>query len=187
MRITSLLIVTMKAILNASALAAAIVLVTSCYGPGAPPAPTGARGPRGYTLDKPPGRYGEASQNPGGPQDTRYLDPQGADPSAANVQPPAPDTPPLPAGGSPAPTAPPSGTTEPGAPIVVTPPGITTQPTTPETKPVVPPSGGYPTAKRTRPGYVESPFAAGREVDVQGMRSGAKARCPYTQKVFIVP
>jgi hypothetical protein len=45
-----------------------------------------------------------------------------------------------------------------------------------------------PRATRTKPGFVKSPFdPLGREIDVSDMRSGQKARCPYTQKVFIVP
>lgn len=149
---------------------AALVSLASCYGPGPKPPP----GPRGYSLDRAPGdaRYG---QDPAGPADTRYLEtgdpsltpppPNPNDPAAASVQPPNPGEP------------------------ATTPPGLTPPATTTPTAPVTPPStGSYPTATRTKPGFVKSPFdSLGREIDVREMRSGQKARCPYTQKVFLVP
>jgi hypothetical protein len=170
----------------------ALVSLASCYGPGPKPPPPG---PRGYSLDRPPGesRYG---QDPSAPTDTRYLDtgdpsqqpppPNQNDPAAATVQPPNPAAPTAP--GSPtmpvAPTTPPpapTGTTPP-PPVVAAPPTTPAAPTTPA------PSGSYPTATRTKPGFVKSPFdSLGREIDVREMRSGQKARCPYTQKVFLVP
>ena len=164
---------------------AALVSLASCYGPEPKPPP----GPRGYTLDRAPGeaRYG---QDPAGPADTRYLEtgdpsltpppPNPNDPAAASVQPPNPGAP---ATTPPGVTPPATGTTPP-PPVVVTPPATTTP-----TAPVTPPStGSYPTATRTKPGFVKSPFdSLGREIDVREMRSGQKARCPYTQKVFLVP
>ncbi|MBE7496546.1 MAG: hypothetical protein HS117_16510 [Verrucomicrobiaceae bacterium] len=183
----------MKAIVTASTLAAALVILPSCYGPGGPPPPGGRAGPRGYTLDKPPGRYG-APEQPAPPEGTRYLSPElppGADPNAAaTVQPPAPGAVPPPAAGPDAATAPGSG---PAAPIVVTPPGSTPPPstantTTPPASTTPPATTSYPKATRTKPGFVKSPFdPLGREIDVRDMRSGQKARCPYTQKVFLVP
>jgi hypothetical protein len=175
--------------MKASALLAlaALLLLASCNSS----APRPPSGPRGYSLDRAPGetRYGADGQ----PTDTRYLDPGDPtaaqpppnpnDPAAAAVQPPAPT---LPADGvtpPPSPTLPSTGTTAP-PPVVVTPP---------ENKPVTPPapaasSGSYPSAIRTKPGFVKSPFdSLGREIDVRDMRSGQKARCPYTQKVFLVP
>lgn len=167
----------MKVIPKSSALvfaAVAVSLLSSCYGPGPrPPA-----GPRGYTLDKPPGRYGATPppEVPGDvqPPDTRYLDPIAPGETAGPVQPP--------------PTLPGSGTTPPD-PLVVTPPGNTPPATVTPPAPVTPaPQTDFPTAKRTKPGFVKSPFdSLGREIDVRGMRSGQKARCPYTQKVFLVP
>jgi hypothetical protein len=147
------------------ALSAALVSLASCYGPGPKPPP----GPRGYTLDRAPGdtRYGQDEQNPAAPTDTRYLD-------TATVQAPNPNAP---------------ATTPPGVmpanPTAATPPPPA--PTTPPA-PTPAPSSSYPTATRTKPGFVKSPFdSLGREIDVREMRSGQKARCPYTQKVFLVP
>ena len=102
------------------------------------------------------------------------------DPAAASVQPPIPGAP---ATTPPGVTPPATGSTPP-PPVVVTPPATTTP-----TAPVTPPNtGSYLTATRTKPGFVKSPFdSLGREIDVREMRSGQKARCPYTQKVFLVP
>jgi hypothetical protein len=166
---------------------ALLAVLASCNGP----APTPPAGPRGYSLDRAPGdaRYGQDPAAPTAPADTRYLDtgdptqpPPPAnpnDPAAATVQPPNPGAPTGPATTPPAPT----GTTPP-PPVVVTPP--TNTPATPPTPPAS--TGSYPTATRTKPGFVKSPFdSLGREIDVREMRSGQKARCPYTQKVFLVP
>ncbi len=38
-----------------------------------------------------------------------------------------------------------------------------------------------------KPGFVYSPFDAGRLVDVSGIPSGTKVKCPYTMKIFLVP
>ena len=171
---------------------AAILALASCYGPGPMPPP----GPRGYSLDRAPGdvRYG---QDPATPADTRYLDTgdpllQPAppinpnDPAAATVQVPGQPVP-LTPGAIPPPTVPstvpPGGAAPPPNPVVATPPS------NPPAAPATPPAPtSYPTAIRTKPGFVKSPFdSLGREIDVREMRSGQKARCPYTQKVFLVP
>ena len=50
--------------------------------------------------------------------------------------------------------------------------------------------GAIPYAKRIdgRPSYVYSPYASKSQiVDVSGMSPGAKVRCPYTGKLFLVP
>ncbi|MFM2167714.1 MAG: hypothetical protein RIS79_2085 [Verrucomicrobiota bacterium] len=169
-----------------------LAFLASCNGPtSTPPA-----GPRGYSLDHAPRdiRYGQDPAAPTAPADTRYLDtgdptlpppaPNPNDPAAATVQPPDPGAPTVPATMPPGTTPPaPTGTTPP-PPVVATPPT-----NTPETPPTPPAStGSYPTATRTKPGFVKSPFdSLGREIDVREMRSGQKARCPYTQKVFLVP
>lgn len=180
----------MKAILTASTLAAlSLTVLPSCYGPGGPPPPGG---PRGYALDRPPGRYGAPAPNPesGAPSDTRFLDPVNAPPTAdpnasATVQPPNPNAAPPPDAS--ATTQPPASSTPP--PNTAPQPPVTSNPPANPPAPVTPPpsSNSYPTAKRTKAGFVESPFAPGREIDVREMRSGQKARCPYTQKVFLVP
>jgi hypothetical protein len=168
---------------------AVFAVLASCNGP----APKPPAGPRGYSLDRAPGdtRYGQDPAAPTAPADTRYLDtgdptlqpppPNPNDPAAATVQPPDPGAPTVPATMPPGATPPaPTGTTPP-PPVVATPP-TNTPPTPPAS------AGSYPTATRTKPGFVKSPFdSLGREIDVREMRSGQKARCPYTQKVFLVP
>ena len=167
----------MKATLKASLYAVtSLVLLASCYGPGGPRRP----GPRGYTLDKPPGRYG--NQQPPPPADTRYLDPVApipGDSTTAQVQPPNPTAPVTPDNVTPPPppTTPPE---QPTTPTVTPPPPVVVKPPAP--------TASMPTASRTKAGFVKSPFdPLGREIDVREMRSGQKARCPYTQKVFLVP
>jgi hypothetical protein len=38
-----------------------------------------------------------------------------------------------------------------------------------------------------KPGFVYSPYYSAGFVDVAGVPSGTKVRCPYTQKTFLVP
>ena len=51
----------------------------------------------------------------------------------------------------------------------------------------VPGANDIPTAKPGKDGLVESPFAPGKQVDIQGFPPGAMVRDPYTNKIFIVP
>jgi hypothetical protein len=157
-------------------LATALALA-SCQGP----APELPAGPRGYSLDHPPGEVRYGQEQPGVPTETRYLDSSSTDPALAPTQP----IPNVPATSPAQPPAIPGGT----------PPNSTVQPTgtaapspAPAPAPIIPQPTSYPTATRTKPGFVKSPFdSLGREIDVREMRSGQKARCPYTQKIFLVP
>ncbi|MFM7606413.1 MAG: hypothetical protein ACKO8Z_14615, partial [Prosthecobacter sp.] len=139
-------------------LATALALA-SCQGP----APELPAGPRGYSLDHPPGevRYGE--EQPGVPTETRYLDSAGAAPTPSPTQP--------------VPNAPASSTAQSPAIPSGTPPNSTAQPSAtqaPSPTPVpapIPQPTSYPTATRTKPGFVKSPFdPLGREIDVREMR-----------------
>src|SRR5437870_12323856 len=51
------------------------------------------------------------------------------------------------------------------------------------------PEENFPTAKAVpdKPGYVFSPFARERYVDVSGYASGTKVKDPWTDKIFVVP
>jgi hypothetical protein len=57
----------------------------------------------------------------------------------------------------------------------------------PKPKPEVAEDIPYATPVPGQEGRVYSPFHNGGYVDVAGMPSGAKVRCPYTKKVFRVP
>jgi hypothetical protein len=65
------------------------------------------------------------------------------------------------------------------------------EPTKPETKPTQPaPANNLPYGIKvpSKPGFVLSPHdKSARIVDVQGIASGTKVKCPYTQKTFLVP
>ncbi len=100
---------------------------------------------------------------------------------------PVPDSGSFPA---PAPTAAPALTPapHPAAPPgpIPTPPGVpvTPGPTAALNEPNLP----YATPVPGRPGYVVSPYAPDSgDVDVRGLSPGQQARCPHTQKLFIVP
>ncbi|HJT81191.1 MAG TPA: hypothetical protein VJ719_08340 [Chthoniobacterales bacterium] len=64
-----------------------------------------------------------------------------------------------------------------------------------QSKPPVPASARpsstleFPTAKPVegKPGYVYSPFDAGKYVDVSGYAPGSKVKDPYSGKIFLVP
>ena len=57
----------------------------------------------------------------------------------------------------------------------------------PKPKPQVAEDIPYATLVPGQDGKVYSPFHNGGYVDVSGMPSGSKARCPYTKKIFRVP
>ena len=57
----------------------------------------------------------------------------------------------------------------------------------PEPNVPAPTPSSLPTARSLGNGRVESPYAPGKEVDVQGYPPGSTVRDPYTGQLFIVP
>jgi hypothetical protein len=57
----------------------------------------------------------------------------------------------------------------------------------PDSNYAAPTPSSLPTAKSLGNGRVESPYAPGKQVDVQGFPPGATVRDPYTGQLFIVP
>jgi hypothetical protein len=160
--------------LNALLALAALHGLTACYVWQPPAQPQ-----QGYTqaggtpLDQPPPtRYYDQAppQNGPGPQ----QQPQGYDPGAPQAPGPI--------------QQPPQNRPDP---VVNNPPPVQ------QSTPTPPPSAPTPAPANTpafgikvpsKPGFVLSPYDKGaRLVDVQGMASGTKVKCPYTGKVFVVP
>jgi len=91
--------------------------------------------------------------------------------------------------GTPAPLPQTNATTTPAAPSTTAPTTSTT--TAPETKPAAPkPAVSFPMGIVIpgKKGFCKSPYAEYAEpVDVRGYPAGTEVRCPYTNKIFIVP
>ena len=60
----------------------------------------------------------------------------------------------------------------------------------PDNKPVPPPTPANPEyGKKSegKPGFIESPYAAGKLIDVRGLPPGTEIECPYTRRPLLVP
>jgi hypothetical protein len=60
---------------------------------------------------------------------------------------------------------------------------------TPESKPVPPPAANPEYGKKSdgKPGFIESPYAPGKLIDVRGLPPGTEIECPYTRRALLVP
>jgi outer membrane biosynthesis protein TonB len=150
-------------------------------------------GPQGVSLDSGP-RGGVRGQAP-----TRYLnevrppDMPGAGLSQPPMIGPVYETPDDLAGGM-IPTEPPL---VPDPPVVPEPPTVATTPEPPEPPPPAPTPKPQPQPQpetlpfgipvQGKKGWVYSPYDREQLVDVTGIASGKKVRCPWTSKIFLVP
>ena len=57
------------------------------------------------------------------------------------------------------------------------------------TKPVPPPVPNPEYGKKSegKPGFIESPYAPGKLIDVRGLPPGTEIECPYTRRPLLVP
>lgn len=57
------------------------------------------------------------------------------------------------------------------------------------TKPVPPPTQNPEYGKKAdgKPGFIESPYAPGKLIDVRGLPPGTEIECPYTRRPLLVP
>jgi hypothetical protein len=149
-----------------TALSSALILssLTSCYvwqPPGPPP-----YGAQGNTLNAPPPqtRYIEKPQQQQQPPQRIPMD-SSDQPRSLNQD----------------------DNSDQYTPPVPPPPQDTAQPQAPQT-PSTTGANLYGIKVPNKPGFVLSPYdKSSRIVDVQGIATGTKVKCPYTGKVFLVP
>lgn len=67
-------------------------------------------------------------------------------------------------------------------------PSASTEPKT-ESKPVPAPTSNPEYGKKSdgKPGFIESPYSAGKLIDVRGLPPGTEIECPYTRRPLLVP